>query len=208
MSRLRLSRSRTALTGAAMALGLMTVLAVAGTPAMAATSNPSHTTPAATSNSSNITPASVVLYYQFVNYNSGKCLDVTGRSTANGAVLQQWTCLSGSSASNQGWAFIPAARSGYYTVVNLNSNKCLDVTDRSTANGAIIQQYTCNGGTNQEWYPRVAQNNPAATIYNLVNLNSGKCLDVLDRSTANGAIIQQYTCNGGTNQEWFEQIPS
>lgn len=155
MSRLRLSRSRTALTGAAMALGLMTVLAVAGTPAMAATSNPSHTTPAATSNSSNITPASVVLYYQFVNYNSGKCLDVTGRSTANGAVLQQWTCLSGSSASNQGWAFIPAARSGYYTVVNLNSNKCLDVTDRSTANGAIIQQYTCNGGTNQEWFEQI-----------------------------------------------------
>ena len=144
MSRIRLSRSRTALTGAAVALGLMTALAMAGTPAMAATSNPSHAT-----------PAIVNLYYQFVNYNSGKCLDVTGRSTANGAVLQQWTCLTGQSSSNQGWFFIPAARSGYYTVVNVNSNKCLDVTDRSTANGAIIQQYTCNGGTNQEWFEQI-----------------------------------------------------
>jgi len=208
MSRLRLSRGRTAITGAATALGLMTALAVAGTPAMAATSNPSDISSAAASNSGLATPAAVDLYYQFVNYNSGKCLDVTGRSTANGAVLQQWTCLSGSTAANQGWFFIPAATSGYYTVVNLNSNKCLDVTGRSTANGAVIQQYTCNGGTNQEWYPSVAQNNPAATIYNLINLNSGKCLDVTGRSTANGAVVQQWTCNGGTNQEWFEQIAS
>jgi glucosylceramidase len=185
----------------------MTAFSVAGTPAtpaMAATSSPSDTTSATTSDS----PAAVDLYYQFVNYNSDKCLDVTNRSTANGAVLQQWTCLSGSTAANQGWFFIPAATSGYYTVVNLNSKKCLDVTGRSTANGAVIQQWTCNGGTNQEWYPRVAQNNPAATIYNLVNLNSGKCLDVTGRSTANGAVIQQWTCNGGTNQEWFEQIAS
>ena len=155
MSRLRLSRGRTAITCAATALGLMTALAVAGTPAMAAASNPSDITSAAASNSSLVTPAAVDLYYQFVNYNSGKCLDVTGRSTANGAVIQQWTCLSGSTAANQGWFFIPAARSGYYTVVNVNSNKCLDVTDRSTANGAIIQQYTCNGGTNQEWFEQI-----------------------------------------------------
>ena len=156
MSRLRLSRGRTAITGAATALGLMTALAVAGTPAMAATSNPSDISSAAASNSSLATPAAVDLYYQFVNYNSGKCLDVTGRSTANGAVLQQWTCLSGSTAANQGWFFIPAATSGYYTVVNLNSNKCLDVTGRSTANGAVVQQWTCNGGTNQEWFEQIA----------------------------------------------------
>jgi len=208
MRRLRLSRSRPALTGAAMALGLMTALAVAGTSAMAATSNPSHATLAATSNSSHMTPATAAFYYQFVNYHSGKCLDVTGRSTANGAVLQQWTCLSGSTASNQGWFFDPAARSGYYTVVNLHSNKCLDVTGRSTANGVHIQQWTCNGGTNQEWYPKVVGTFPAGDIYNMVNLNSGKCLDVTGASTANGAIVEQWPCNGGTNQKWFEQIPS
>ncbi len=208
MRSLRLSRSRPALTGAAMALGLMTVLAMAGTSAMAA-SNPSHVnTPAATSDSSHMTPETASLYYQVVNYNSGKCLDVTGRSTANGAVIQQWTCLSGPTAANQGWFFIPAARSGYYTVVNLNSNKCLDVTGRSTANGVHIQQWTCNGGTNQEWYPKVVGTYPAGDIYNFVNLNSGKCLDVTGASTANGAIVEQWPCNGGSNQKWFEQIPS
>jgi glucosylceramidase len=191
-----------------MALGLMTVLAMAGTSATAATSNPSHITPAATSNSSHMTPAAVDLYYQVVNYNSGKCLDVTGRSTANGAVLQQWTCLSGPTAANQGWFFISAASSGYYTVVNLNSNKCLDVTGRSTANGVHIQQWTCNGGTNQEWHPKVVGTYAAGDIYNFINLNSGKCLDVTGASTANGAIVEQWPCNGGNNQKWFEQIPS
>ena len=140
-----------------MALGLMTVLAVAGTSAMAATSNPSHITPAATSNSSHMTPATAAFYYQVVNYNSGKCLDVTGRSTANGAHIQQWTC---------------------------------------------------NGGTNQEWYPKVVGTYAAGDIYNFINLNSGKCVDVTGSSTANGAVVEQWPCNGGNNQKWFEQIPS
>jgi hypothetical protein len=60
MRRLRLSRCRAALTGAALALGLMTVIAVAGTSATAATSNSSHITPAAiaaTIHSGHMTPA-------------------------------------------------------------------------------------------------------------------------------------------------------
>jgi hypothetical protein len=60
MRLLRPGWCRAALTGAALALGLITALAAAaGTPAMAATSSSSHTAPAmaATSSSSHITPA-------------------------------------------------------------------------------------------------------------------------------------------------------
>jgi hypothetical protein len=60
MRLLRPSRSRAALTGAALALGLMTVVAAAGTSATAATSNSSHITPAAiaaTIRSGHLTPA-------------------------------------------------------------------------------------------------------------------------------------------------------
>ena len=191
----RLARFRVAVVAAAaIAMGAITSVAPAASAAPAPVASGLRIGEAA--------PAQTVLYYQFVNYNSDKCLDVTGRSTANGARIQQWDCdVSGNgSGANQGWGFVPAATSGYYTAVNLNSGKCLDVTGRSTANGAVLQQWTCNGGTNQEWFPRVVQNNPAATIYNLVNLNSGKCLDVTGRSTANGAVVQQWTCNGGV---WF-----
>jgi hypothetical protein len=36
----------------------------------------------------------------------------------------------------------------------------------------------------------------------LVNLNSGKCLDVNANSTANGARVQQWDCNRTTAQLW------
>ncbi|NEA98027.1 family 43 glycosylhydrolase [Streptomyces sp. SID13726] len=40
------------------------------------------------------------------------------------------------------------------------------------------------------------------TSYTLVNRNSGKCLDLNNGSTADGANIFQWTCTGGSNQKW------
>lgn len=36
----------------------------------------------------------------------------------------------------------------------------------------------------------------------IVNRNSGKCVDVVSASTADGAEIIQWDCHGGTNQQW------
>lgn len=36
--------------------------------------------------------------------------------------------------------------------MNPVSGKCLDVTDKSTANGARLQIWTCAGGTNQQFH--------------------------------------------------------
>lgn len=36
----------------------------------------------------------------------------------------------------------------------------------------------------------------------IVNQHSGKCLDVVNGSTANGAEVIQYTCGSGANQRW------
>ncbi|GAA2490355.1 hypothetical protein GCM10010276_31850 [Streptomyces longisporus] len=38
---------------------------------------------------------------------------------------------------------------GYVTSTNVNSGKCLEVAGSSTANGAALDQSTCN--TNQQW---------------------------------------------------------
>ena len=44
----------------------------------------------------------------------------------------------------------------------------------------------------------------AATYYNLVNQNSGKCMSVAGGgSTANGAKIVQWTCNDHGEQLWY-----
>nr|WP_223266264.1 RICIN domain-containing protein [Mucilaginibacter rubeus] len=38
--------------------------------------------------------------------------------------------------------------------------------------------------------------------YKIVNLNSGKALDVYGASTDNGGLVKQFTYTGGNNQQW------
>ena len=37
------------------------------------------------------------------------------------------------------------------TVTGTQSGLCLDVTGASTANSALVELWTCNNGTNQQW---------------------------------------------------------
>ena len=85
--------------------------------------------------------------YELVSRNSGKCLDVTDWSTANGAPMQQWTCHGG---ANQQW-MLRTADAGVSVIVSVYSGKALDVTDWSPADGAPIQQWDPTGGSNQQW---------------------------------------------------------
>ncbi len=73
----------------------------------------------------------------------GKCLDVTGNSTADGAKLQLWDCTGG---ANQKWT-VSTARD----LVDPQANKCADVTGNTSANGTPIQIWTCTGAANQKW---------------------------------------------------------
>lgn len=50
----------------------------------------------------------------------------------------------------------------------------------------------------------VVQPASAATYYNLVNFNSGKCMSVEGGgSTSNGANVIQWSCNDGGEQLWY-----
>lgn len=81
-----------------------------------------------------------------VAVHSGKCLDVSGASTADGAAVIQYTCGSG---TNQQWQLRPVG--GSSQLVARHSGRCLDLPGFSTANGTRLTQYSCNGGTNQLW---------------------------------------------------------
>ena len=78
---------------------------------------------------------------------------------------------------------------------NSNSRMCLSVAGGgSTADGADVIQWSCNGGSEQQWKWTDGQ---------LVNWKSGKCLSVAGGgSTANGADIIQWSCNGNPEQQW------
>lgn len=86
-------------------------------------------------------------YYKIVNRNSGKLLDVSGISTADGANLHQWDDLSG---ANQHWQ--PVLQSdGAYQLVAKHSNKCADVYGGPTDEGALLKQHGCHSGANQRF---------------------------------------------------------
>ncbi|HEX2142987.1 MAG TPA: RICIN domain-containing protein [Glycomyces sp.] len=84
------------------------------------------------------------------------------------------------------------------TLTARHSGKCLNVDSASTEDGALLQQYDCNGAENQQWELRSV----GGGYYEIVAVHSGKCLDVEGASTANSAQILQWSCHGRTNQQW------
>ncbi|MET8150696.1 ricin-type beta-trefoil lectin domain protein [Actinoplanes sp. NPDC049668] len=79
-------------------------------------------------------------------------------------------------------------------IVSAANNKCLDVTDGSTADGNQPQMWTCYAGSaNQTW-----QRASDGTVRGL-----GKCLDVQNNATADGATVHLWTCLAGVaSQQW------
>ncbi len=73
------------------------------------------------------------------------------------------------------------------------NGECMDITGGSTANNALVELWTGNGGANQQWE---AENGT------LVNPVSGKCLDDPGAVTTEGTQLDIYTCGDGTNQQW------
>ena len=133
-------------------------------------------------------------WYILVNRNSGKALDVSGASTADGAVVQQWTRHGG---ANQQWQFTDSGN-GYYRLKSKNSGKVLDIDNWSTADGAKVQQWTDLNGTNQQF--SLADSDSG--YLRLLNRNSGKAVEVTGASTADGGAVVQYGDWKGANQQW------
>jgi hypothetical protein len=133
-------------------------------------------------------------WYVLVNRNSGKAMDVAGASTANGAVVQQWSRHDG---ANQQWQFVDSG-GGYYRLKSKNSSKVLDVDNWSTADGGKVQQWTDLNGTNQQF--RLADSDGG--LVRLINRNSGKAVEVTGGSTADGAAVAQNGDRNGTSQQW------
>ncbi|MEH0928985.1 glycosyl hydrolase family 18 protein [Micromonospora sp. CPCC 205558] len=86
----------------------------------------------------------------------------------------------------------PAGRTGRITGIG---GKCVDVASASTANGAAIQLWTCNGTNAQTW--TVASDSTLRAL--------GKCADITSGGTANGTKVQLWDCNGSGAQVWQAQ---
>lgn len=129
--------------------------------------------------------------YYIKNYNSEKCLTVNGASVANGAVVNQYTCVG---ARNQWWE-LTFEDDLWFRFRNWNSTLCLSVAGASTLNGAKLIQWTCNGRLDQKFYAKLSP---------LMARHSRKCVEVQGGSLANNAPVIQWTCNSRTHQQWYK----
>jgi 1-phosphatidylinositol phosphodiesterase len=137
--------------------------------------------------------------YKVINYNSGKVLDVSSVSTADGAAIHQWTYVG---QHNQHW-MITNQGGGWYQVAAVHSGKALDDPGSSTLYGAQMDQRSCNGGADQRW--QIVANGDGT--YRLANQQSGLVLDVAGSSLDDGAAVIQWGWAGSNNQRWLIQSP-
>ena len=125
---------------------------------------------------------------------SGRCLDIEGISSANGADAIQWDYWGG---NNQIFR-IEWIEGLHYRLIAQHSGRVIDVEGISTANGALLHQWDWWGGDNQKF-----RLDPLGHGYYRVSAkHSNRCMDVAGISSDNGARVIQWDWWGGGNQQW------
>jgi polyhydroxybutyrate depolymerase len=88
--------------------------------------------------------------------------------------------------------------SAVYTIVGIQSNKCVEIRGGSTASSAAAQIATCNGATRQQFRAE----SMGSGYFRLKNVNSGLCLGTNGGSAADGATIVQSACGTAGSQQF------
>lgn len=151
-------------------------------------------------------PTSFSGTYTLTARHSGRVLDVSGVSTADGATVHQWDDKGG---TNQQWQVQAVGTEGYYTLTARHSGKKLTLDLNSatnggytdaTANGVHVFQFGTDNSDNRLWKIEAT----ADGYYKLTNKRSGKVLAVSGgpSATGNGAPVHQWVYGGGTDQQW------
>ncbi|MBR5021015.1 MAG: RICIN domain-containing protein [Oscillospiraceae bacterium] len=125
--------------------------------------------------------------------NGNKVVDVNGASNDNCANVQLWT-RNGSGAQIFRLTYNPG---GWYTIINVQSGKALDVSNGTAKCGQNVWQYEVNGTNAQKWYLEDAGN---GCYY--IRSALGYYLDVNGGNTADGTNIQIWT--GKTSAQIFK----
>ncbi|WP_225823885.1 ThuA domain-containing protein [Streptomyces naphthomycinicus] len=137
-------------------------------------------------------------WYTVRNQGNGTCVDTRAAGTADGTVVQQYTC---NATAAQQFQF-RSTDSGYLRITARNNpQQVIDVVDRSTADNAPLQLWSYAGGTNQQWQPV----KEATGRYRFTARHSGKCLTA-SASATDSVQLTQRPCDGSGTQS-FQLVP-
>lgn len=151
------------------------------------------------SGNENSTSVSTTAWFNVVDQSSGSCVDDANWGTANGTIVQQWSC--GTQQYNQEWQF-QSQGNGAYSVTSRNApGEVWNVTNNGTADGSPLQLWSSTGGTNELWMPVSLGNG----LYKFVGVGSGKCIDITYTWIplfGNGWQFFINDCNGSSTQSF------
>jgi hypothetical protein len=150
--------------------------------------------------------------YTLTSARNGLVVDLAGGTNANGTNYQ---CYTANGTKAQSFSFasdgVPGLNTHGLTVYNIQSSRdskaVLDIANGSKDAGANVQLYQANASDAQRFKTYYDE---STKTYKIINVNSGKALDVQDASKKNGANIQQCTSWDGaaTAQRWTATMNS
>jgi len=89
----------------------------------------------------------------------------------------------------------------YGPIVNVGTQKCLDLWGDGSADGQLVFTWSCYGANSQQW----RLNNKGGQNWELRPYYTDKCLDLQNDLQVDGAVVQQWSCHLGANanQTWY-----
>lgn len=139
------------------------------------------------------------------SHTSGKFLDVTGASLANGANVIQFN---GNDGADQKWRFIPIVgglpittiAAGRYYIQNMNSGLYLYPENDGTANNTPVEQGGTIGlTTSHQW----DLTNLGGGLWRIANVAAARSLEIAGASTSNSIALQLYDYSGAAHQKFY-----
>ncbi|KAJ3276311.1 hypothetical protein HDU76_010541, partial [Blyttiomyces sp. JEL0837] len=164
-------------------------------------------------------------YYTIVNLQTGYCVDALNRGTTNGISIVSmmsnrclndygggrgagdkialWDCNTDPANSPSiVWNIDDAAIGKFWSQIKSYNNLVLDFpkTGRNSPSpaGTQLQLYSSNNGPNQQF--RFVPTSDG--YFNVINQETGYCIDVLNNKVDHGSPVGLFTCNGQDNQKW------
>jgi len=121
---------------------------------------------------------------------TGLCVDASGGGTGNGTSLGLWSCNGG---DNEAWKFVATANDTYRISAKHVPTSGISIPTWSN-NAAQLWAY--NNDAMSQW--KIVSVGTTGTLYQFVNVSSGKCLDLGSTPAANSTTLVQSACNTTT----------
>ncbi|TWP53898.1 ricin-type beta-trefoil lectin domain protein [Lentzea tibetensis] len=137
---------------------------------------------------------------QIQNIYSTRCMDTFANLTpANGVMVQQWDC-NGKEQQMFTKHYLPGT--DRFLLQNKRSGLCVQIRYHATWAGELLEQWRCDANVaSQQWRAFDPGGNSTGAKW-LVNVNSGKCVEIPGWNVDKGVWLTQSDCVFGHKQFW------